>query len=1027
MDKSVHSVLLATLIITSTLILPLNAQILWDNEGVPLRQGDHLVWGRASAQNSQGEICLAWSDCRDGYRKVYAQKLSPDGSQLWNPDGVRIGSLLANNDPPAVCAADDDGFIIVWADLSTDTLGNLRAQRLDNAGNLLWGENGVEVCSIPGEQKFPHIIGDSTGGWFIVWEGREDYYYYDLFALRLMEDGSVAPGWQTGGNVVCSEPESQIYWGAGQKICQDGAGGVIVTWHDYRNSGNADIYAQRMSADGMPLWTDGGIPVCDADYHQECPAIAPDDDGGAFIAWQDSRNSYTSHEDIYIQRIGPGGDFYFADDGIPVSQAERYQNNVRLIPDEAGGVYLAWEDYRNELLLLYADVYAQRIDETGALLWNPEAVPICNAPEEQYQIMIAGGENGLYVVWQDDRDGPAPHSNIYAQSLDPAGQIQWPADGIPVCEAEYYQAEPVLYLHDNDDIHFLWLNHTLESGIFQQITDEAGVLQLPAEGLPVQTGIAGTIHEFDLIAMDNSNFLAVWEDNRQVYWGGKIFYQRLDIEGTTLLETNGLPLCPVAMNSDQGHPETARLSDGSMIAVFEDSDEEFFYIPRICAQRIDVQGNILWGDRGIFVSDTTYWLNAENPRVCADENGGAFIAFQEYDDNFELKVYVKYIDADGNFPWGEQQIRVSTGDHDEFVWGITPDTDGSVIVVWKEGHFIYGYDVCAAKVTADGEVAWSMAVCDADGSENYLSTIPLIEGGVWIAWDDWRNFDESDIYMQKLDGNGQTVWEDNGIPIIELTGDQDQVALIQDVDEFIWAVWQDARNGVNNDLYCQKFTPDGERLFEESGLPVCVIPEGDQWQADIMIDGAGGVYIVWEDYRNTATTADIYAVHLNSSGELADPVWQENGNIVCNVNERQLAPQIVSDGTGGVITAWKDGRSSSYEEEILNLYAQRINDFSTAVGSGNTPALPQDFALHPVYPNPFNSSVEIRYEIPSDAKVRLTVYNTLGQEAAVLAEGWETAGNHEVKFDASGLTSGIYFIRLSAEGHTLVQKTILLK
>jgi hypothetical protein len=79
------------------------------------------------------------------------------------------------------------------------------------------------------------------------------------------------------------------------------------------------------------------------------------------------------------------------------------------------------------------------------------------------------------------------------------------------------------------------------------------------------------------------------------------------------------------------------------------------------------------------------------------------------------------------------------------------------------------------------------------------------------------------------------------------------------------------------------------------------------------------------------------------------------------------------------------------------------------------------------YPNPFNPSTTIRYGLPHRSTVQLTVFNTLGQQVATLVQGEQEAGYHEVRFDASGLSSGVYFYRLSAGTYVETRKLLLLK
>jgi len=79
--------------------------------------------------------------------------------------------------------------------------------------------------------------------------------------------------------------------------------------------------------------------------------------------------------------------------------------------------------------------------------------------------------------------------------------------------------------------------------------------------------------------------------------------------------------------------------------------------------------------------------------------------------------------------------------------------------------------------------------------------------------------------------------------------------------------------------------------------------------------------------------------------------------------------------------------------------------------------LPVQFTLDQNYPNPFNPSTTIKYELPNFSIVRLSVYDMLGREVSVLVNERREAGCHEVRFDASGLSSGVYFYRLQARLH----------
>ncbi len=102
-------------------------------------------------------------------------------------------------------------------------------------------------------------------------------------------------------------------------------------------------------------------------------------------------------------------------------------------------------------------------------------------------------------------------------------------------------------------------------------------------------------------------------------------------------------------------------------------------------------------------------------------------------------------------------------------------------------------------------------------------------------------------------------------------------------------------------------------------------------------------------------------------------------------------------------------------------------DGITGVESRRNPASPAAFELYQNYPNPFNPSTVITYQLPARIMVTLKVYDVLGRQVATLIAGRENAGNYSVTFDASGLSSGVYFYRLQAGSFSQTKKFLLLK
>ena len=86
-----------------------------------------------------------------------------------------------------------------------------------------------------------------------------------------------------------------------------------------------------------------------------------------------------------------------------------------------------------------------------------------------------------------------------------------------------------------------------------------------------------------------------------------------------------------------------------------------------------------------------------------------------------------------------------------------------------------------------------------------------------------------------------------------------------------------------------------------------------------------------------------------------------------------------------------------------------------------------EFVLHQNYPNPFNPTTTIRFSLPQDSDIRLVVFDLLGRQVQVLAEGGYTTGTYSVMLDGTNLASGVYLYQLEAGMQRLTGRMILMK
>jgi hypothetical protein len=255
--------------------------------------------------------------------------------------------------------------------------------------------------------------------------------------------------WTANGVNIVNQAAAQ----RGPKLVSDGSGGAFITWFDNR-AGNYDIYDQRVNSGGAVQWSTNGVAVCTMATDQLKPDICSDGAGGTIIVWYDYRS--TTDFDIYAQRIGPGGAFLWVVDGVVMNNNVAYaQIDPKIVSDGVGGAVMSWTDYRTGTT---ADIYAQRVSSTGAVLWTPTGVIICTSAGDQIKSQIVSdGNSGAYITWEDHRN--AGNSDIYAQRIASNAAINWAATGFPICTAGNDQLNPMIVSNGNLGAIVVWQDY----------------------------------------------------------------------------------------------------------------------------------------------------------------------------------------------------------------------------------------------------------------------------------------------------------------------------------------------------------------------------------------------------------------------------------------------------------------------------------------------------------------------------------------------------------------------------------------
>ena len=319
-----------------------------------------------------------------------------------------------------ICTSSDGGYIVVWQDFRSGTNDDIYAQKLNAYGVAQWTTGGVVICTATGNQTSPKIVADASGGAIISWTDARGANK-DIYAQRINSSGSVQ--WTANGVAVCTETGDQQY----VVITTDGSGGAIMTWNDNRFGGAAyDIFAQRVNSSGVTQWTSGGVVITDAAGLSFSPVITTDGAGGAIIAWYDTK---TGGNDIYAQKINTSGVVQWTEDGQLVCDAPYQQYRTAITSDGAGGAIITWSDRRDGDT--NDDIYAQRINSSGTILWGVDDVAISDFTNIQTNpVITADGSGGAVIAWSDQRSGGS--YDVYTQKVNSSGVVQWTANGVAI-------------------------------------------------------------------------------------------------------------------------------------------------------------------------------------------------------------------------------------------------------------------------------------------------------------------------------------------------------------------------------------------------------------------------------------------------------------------------------------------------------------------------------------------------------------------------------------------------------------------
>ena len=432
-------------------------------------------------------------------------------------------------------------------------------------------------------------------------------------------------------------------------------------------------------------------------------------------------------------------------------------------------------------------------------------------------------------------------------------------------------------------------------------------------------------------------------------------------------------------------------------------------------------GNFIW-QATFDQTDNTKWEKAT--WVATDNLGNVVVSgtlMSGYSNPVEAASIVMKFDSDGNLLWRNVYETSFDGSYTK---KCLVDINNNIYVLGM-GSGAPGYVTKVKKFAPDGTALWTFFDANGIGAPINFKFTP--DDAIVITG---RAIFGSINGYAKIDLDGNHIWSFpgvNSLTIGDAEGDEfGNTYLVH--GEYVMNGGTELKkiSSTGNLIWSNVFSLAGFRVEvgSDNQPVVCGFPNPNSFGSSFIKVDAGG-NLVWSNPDADSTFALMLHAKLIMDGEnntyLAAGTLSEMA--VCKVN---------NDGS----SAWTVTMPGSYANDVVlgndnNVYVvgggatAKINQ-STISSSENDLQLDR-FNLDQNYPNPFNPSTTISFSIPSSGFTSLKVYDILGNEVAALVEEEKPAGNYKVSFDASFLSSGTYFYRLSAGSFTEVKKMILIK
>ena len=641
---------------------------------------------------------------------------------------------------------------------------------------------------------------------------------------------------------------------------------------------------------------------------QEQPAVAYG--GGVYlVVWQDLRGAKS---DIVGTMVSSAGVVQ-----LPLGVAVTTAKGEQLYPAAAfdgTNFMVVWQDGRSGW-----DIYAARVSPAGSLVGQEAALSTASGNQQRPAVVF--GKTYYLVAWQDSRN---TGWDIYGTRVDKNGATQDSA-GIAIAQASGDQTNPALGF-DGTNFMAVWQDKgsVTDWNIYcARIT--AGGSLLDSSGKAVS--LASNNQLLPALAFDGTNYLIVWEDDRNGTTGTKwdIFGTRVS-SSASVLDPAGIPISKYTTDQDDQREPAVAFDGTNFLVAWQDNRLSTTNPAQwdIFGARVSTAGAVVntSGSSAFTLSDQT----GDQEHVALIHGGSHFLAVWT-DGRFDglglgsssgANIYGARVSPAGAVQEAAG-IPVSIDINPQQEPGVAHDGT-NYLVVWSDYRTKTGdasWDVIGARVNASGTLLDPAGITiSAAFNDQKDPAVAFGATGYLVSWSDYRAVTAAglatgwDIYAARITKAG-AVTDATGIAVSKAVKDQRFPAVAFDGAQFLLA-WQDQRTSVNTDIYAARVSAAGV-VVDTAGFAVSSAASLQERPA-VASDGTQFL-VVWQDRRSDPQW-DIFGARVSASGALLD----STGIAISQTSNSQQLPAVTSDGTR-FMAAWQDKRSGA----DYDVYAARVS------------------------------------------------------------------------------------------------------